>query len=116
MGDINGDGELDIAAGNNVANPSSPTGTVTVPYGNGSGAFTVGNVIAVNYGLGIAVADINKDTHLDIVEDSWNGLWVAAGPHTVGLDRDAGLATGIYFYRIEAEGSRKSGRIVVLDQ
>ena len=76
MGDINGDGKLDIAAGNNAANPSSPAGTVTV----------------------------------------WNGLWVAAGPHTVRLDRDAGLATGIYFHRIEAEGSRKSGRIVVLDQ
>ena len=75
MGDINGDGELDIAAGNNVANPSSPTGTVTVPYGNGSGAFTVGNVIAVNYGLGIAVADINKDTHLDIVEAGTGSGW-----------------------------------------
>jgi len=70
VGDINGDGNLDIAAGNNGANPSSPTGTVTVLYGNGSGAFSVGNVIPVSFGLGIAVVDANEDGHLDIIEDS----------------------------------------------
>jgi hypothetical protein len=43
-----------------------------------------------------------------------DGTWLAAGPHAVDLDRRAaGLATGIYFYRIEVEGSRKSGRIVI---
>lgn len=46
-----------------------------------------------------------------------DGAWLAAGPHTVGLDRRAaGLEAGVYFYRIEAEGSRKSGNIVILDQ
>jgi hypothetical protein len=185
IGDINGDGKLDIAAGNNYANPgSSPAGTVTVLYGSGSGAFTVGNVIAVNFGLGITLADANEDGHLDIIEDSClllndgtlaaaretralgttvggphsavltasfspnptrgrgvlgfslpkdgkvsihlydlvgrrvhtlaDGLWMAAGPHTVDLDRRAAsLGTGLYFYRIEAEGSRASGRIVI---
>lgn len=182
VGDINGDGHLDIASGNHAASPSSPTGTVTVQYGNGSGSFTTGNVIAVNFGLGIALADVNEDGDLDIVEDSCvllndgtpaaasatralgtggapasvlmasfspnpirgrgtlgfslpkegkvsihlydvrgrrvhtlaDGRWMAAGPHTMDVDRRAArLETGIYFYRIETEGSRKSGRIVI---
>jgi hypothetical protein len=185
VGDVNGDGKLDIVAGNNGASQSSPTGTVTVLYGNGSGSFTVGNVIPVNFGLGVALADANEDGHLDILEDSCvllndgtlaasvetaralgatagstlsavptasfspnpiqqrgvlgfslakdgkvsihlydirgrrvhtlaDRLWMAAGPHTVDLDRRAaGLTTGIYFYRIETEGSRTSGRIVI---
>ena len=44
------------------------------------------------------------------------GAWMAAGPHSVALDRRAaGLSTGMYFYRIEAEGARKSGSLVILD-
>jgi len=43
--------------------------------------------------------------------------WLVAGNHTVGVDREAaGLGTGMYFYRIETEESRKSGCIVVMDR
>jgi len=70
VGDINGDGNLDIAAGSVGANPSSPVGNVTVLYGNGSGGFSVGNVIGVSFGLGIALADANEDGDLDIIEDT----------------------------------------------
>jgi hypothetical protein len=43
-----------------------------------------------------------------------DGLWMAAGPHAVDLERSAaGLGTGMYFYRIETEGSRTSGRIAI---
>ena len=46
-----------------------------------------------------------------------DGLWMAAGPHTVDMDRRAaGLSTGLYFYRIETIGGRTSGRIVIANQ
>jgi FG-GAP-like repeat len=181
VGDINGDGKLDIAAANEGVNPNSPTGTVTVLYGNGSGSFTVGNVVPCDFGLGIALVDANEDSHLDIIEDSCvllnsgtlatapatrigtmrvapseliasfspnpshghgvlgfslpkegtvsihlydirgrrvhtlaNGVWMNAGPHSMDVDhRAAGLTSGIYFYRIETQAGRKSGRIVI---
>jgi len=183
VGDVNGDGKLDIAAASSAVNGSSPPGSLTVLYGNGSGSFTVGNVVTVDFGLGVALADANEDNHLDIIADSCvllndgtlaiarempiasmvggarsadltasfspnpsrghgilgfnlpkegkvsihlydirgrrvhtlaDGLWMAAGTHSVDLDhRAAGLASGVYFYRIETAASRTSGRIVI---
>jgi hypothetical protein len=44
-------------------------------------------------------------------------VWMAAGPHTMTLDRRAaGLSNGLYFYRIDTEGGRTSGRIVISNQ
>jgi hypothetical protein len=51
------------------------------------------------------------------VQTLLDGARFPAGSYSVGLDRRAaGLGAGIYFYRIEAEGSRKSGSIVILDR
>ncbi len=69
-GDLNGDGSQDIVAGNYVAYRPNPGGNVTILYGNGSGAFTIGNVIPVAFGFGVLVADINADSRSDIVADA----------------------------------------------
>lgn len=186
--DIDGDGNADLVAANYAANNPNPGGNVSILYGNGTGAFTIGSVIPVTFGNGLAVADINEDSRLDIVVDSCvllnqgpvaaaqalparhqpaggsdgamnptatfspnplrekaafgfslprdgtvsihlydirgrrvhtllEAAPLSAGPHAVTLDRRAaGLGAGLYLYRIEGDGIRTSGRIMVLGQ
>jgi hypothetical protein len=62
VGDLNGDGKLDLVVANNASN------NISVLLGNGDGTFQA----AVNYPTGtapssVAVADFNRDAKLDIV-------------------------------------------------
>jgi hypothetical protein len=72
LGDLNGDGKPDLILGGNVAGAQgSSEPSVYALLGNGDGTFqpAVATALPANYGIGstsIAVADFNKDGHLDV--------------------------------------------------
>jgi FG-GAP-like repeat/FG-GAP repeat len=73
LGDLNGDGKLDLIVGGNVADPNSGSGTPNVYtlLGNGDGTFQAASTASLSGydGIGatsIALADFNKDGHLDV--------------------------------------------------
>jgi hypothetical protein len=98
VGDIDGDGNADIVAGNYGINcPTPGGGTLSVLYGNGAGTFTIGSVIPVTYPHGVMVADLNHDSRQDIVVDACvllnQGPAVAAQP-VAGRQESAAAADG----------------------
>jgi hypothetical protein len=61
LGDMNGDGKLDIVA-------ADPNGNVAVFLGDGHGGFTAGPIVAAGlFPWALALADLNGDGRLDIV-------------------------------------------------
>ena len=69
VGDVDGDGNLDIVAANFAANCPNPGATSRSSMETDPG-FTIGNQIAVPIGNGVALGDFNGDSRLDIVSDS----------------------------------------------
>ncbi len=73
LGDLNGDGKLDLILAGNVAGTQGSTSPyVYTLLGNGDGTFKSASAVALvgNYGIGstsIVLADFNHDGHLDVV-------------------------------------------------
>ncbi|MGH7681026.1 MAG: PA domain-containing protein, partial [Candidatus Eiseniibacteriota bacterium] len=91
-----GGGVIQLALSQNAPNP-------------GSGYLRVDYAIPLTGRVQIRVFDVNGRlvaTPLDATMD--------AGPHTAQI-QTAGLAAGVYFYRLEAAGKSLSRRLVILD-
>jgi hypothetical protein len=66
-GDFNGDGRLDLAITDGGSSQSQHGNTVAILLGTGNGQFRAASFIPVAAGpIGIAVADLNHDSKLDI--------------------------------------------------
>jgi hypothetical protein len=101
VGDINGDGRLDIALANTGFGHDA---TVSVLLGNGDGSFQLAqNFDAGIYPGSVALADVNRDGHLDLVVTAGSvrvllgngdGSLRSTGVNYVAGSRPVGLAVG----------------------
>lgn len=83
IADLNGDGKLDLAIGEN--GPSAPYDYVDIALGNGDGTFTVTERPAVGYGaLSLALKDVNGDGTLDLITANYGSSTVAVAFGTTG--------------------------------
>jgi hypothetical protein len=74
IGDVNGDGDLDIVAANYTAGTSTATSTVSVRLKQGVYFATSGQEVAVgSQPLNVALGDLDSDGDLDLVTSSSNG-------------------------------------------
>jgi uncharacterized protein (DUF2141 family) len=79
VGDLNGDGNLDLVVANHLVIDSSGT-TVGVLLGNGDGTFQpVVTYSAGEYILAVVAADVNGDDKLDLVVAIYGGVGVLLG-------------------------------------
>ena len=81
-GDLNGDGEADLVAAN------EGSGSVTVRFGDGSGAFPSSLQFFVSTPSSVAIADFNNDGHADFVTSSRSNsritVWLGLGGGAFG--------------------------------
>ena len=102
LGDLNGDGNLDIVTANQSTN------TISVLINNGDGHFTARTPVAVdgNTPSSVALGDVNGDGHLDAVTansrsdtitlllNNGTGEFIASVPVAVGGDAPNSVALG----------------------
>ena len=134
LGDVDGDGYLDLVAGNY----SSPADFVhnKLYLNDGSGVFDSGTVIGafisdnINQTKSVVLWDINNDNHLDIVEGNVgtnklylnNGSGVFASGTAIGSDSDVTYSVALgdvdgdgYMDLVAATGSSQRNKLYLND-
>lgn len=105
VADVNGDGELDALLG---AHNNGP-GYVRILAGRGDGTFETGtNYQTVTYAGGLAVGDIDKDGHQDLV-------YAANSGSRGSLSVDRGNGTGSFVHSTSVAVGSNPGPIVLAD-
>lgn len=87
VGDINGDGSLDLL---NIDTNAAPF-TMTAYFGNGGGGFTAGPTSTIGYTGTFAIGDLNGDGKGDLVGGTSNG----AGYHLAQADGSFGALVSL---------------------
>jgi len=87
VGDVNGDGKLDLLAANQCASSNCANGALGVLLGNGDGTFqpaivSATPVINIDFFEALALADFNGDGKLDIASGAGNFLLLGNGDGT----------------------------------
>lgn len=107
IGDLNGDGKMDIVATHHELN------AVTVMIGNGRGDFVEERRSPFDFGFSLfhfTIADVNRDGKNDVIGTSGNSVRVMLGDGSGGLQSSESVPVGRGAYRLALADLNADGK------